>query len=254
MFWFTPKCPINSEDKDWLEDSFLWLVEEFGAESLRKTQMILPNEDFFPDDFTGDVSYLKKTLRRVSGFMGVDYEKIEISLFTDEKPPMLHPLATSDSKGSGTCGLYQKLRSRHLISIEENLLSNPTNLIATIAHELAHARLIGENRLSPDCEDQELLTDLTTIFFGLGIFTANSLFRFEQFTNAQYHGWQTSRQGYIDEEMAGYFLALFAFAKSETNPVWMQFLDTNVKHYFKKSLKFLEKTGDTKLKDLAEIN
>ena len=54
---------------------------------------------------------------------------------------MLHPLAASDSKGSRACGLYEKLGSRHLISIEENLLSNPINLIATIAYELAHARL-----------------------------------------------------------------------------------------------------------------
>lgn len=250
MSWFTPKCPINADEKEWLEDSFLWLIDEFGEETLQNVQIILPNETFFPDEFTADFSYLQNTLRRVCGFMSVEYEKIEISLFSDDNLPLIHPLAASESKKSGACGLYEKAEDRHLVSIEQKLLTNPTKLIATIAHELAHARLLGENRLEPDCEDGELLTDLTTIFFGHGIFTANSLFQFDQWTNSNYQGWQTSRQGYISEEWAGYFLALFAFVKNEKAVEWSKYLETNVKYYFQKSLKFLEKTEDTKLKRL----
>ena len=87
MIWFTPKCPINTETKEWLEDSFLWLIEEFGAETLRNTQLVLPNGDFFPNEFTSDISYLKKTLRCVSDFMGVEYEKIELNCSPMKKLP-----------------------------------------------------------------------------------------------------------------------------------------------------------------------
>lgn len=253
MSWFTPKCPINADEKEWLEDSFLWLTEEFGEKTLQDVQIILPDETFFPDEFTADFSYLQNTLRRVCGFMNVEYESIEVSLFSDDELPLIHPLAASGSKKSRACGLYTKSKDRHLISIEEKLLTNPTNLVATIAHELAHARLIGENRLEYEYEDGEILTDLTTIFFGLGIFTANSLFRFEQWTNPNYQGWQASQQGYISEEWAGYFLALFAFVKNDEDVKWSNHLETNVKYYFQKSLKFLRKTEDTKLKGLANL-
>lgn len=251
MGWFTPECPINAEDKEWIEGNFQWLIDEFGEQTWRNMKMILPTDEFFPDRFSGDVFSLKKMVQRICGYMSVDYARIELELFTDERRNAPHPLAHLESDGKGACGLYQFYYNRHHISIEEKLLANPTNLIATIAHELGHARLIGENRLcEEDYEDQEFLTDLTTIFFGFGIFTANSLFIFEQWTNANFQGWQTSRQGYINEEMAGYSLALFAYLRNESNPAWMNEINRNVRYYLKKSLKYLEKTGDTKLKRL----
>jgi hypothetical protein len=50
--------------------------------------------------------------------------------------------------------------------------------------------------------------------------------------------------------MFGYALALFAFVRGEQKPEWSKYLGTNVKAYFKDSLKYLEKTGDTKLQRL----
>jgi hypothetical protein len=250
MNWFTPKCPINAEDKEWVEESFQWLIDEFGEETWRNMKVILPTDEFFPDKFSGDYFSLKMILQRICGYMSVDYFKVELELFADENGKVPHPLAQSETIGKGVCGLYRYYYNRHHISIEEKLLVNPTNLIATIAHELGHARLIGENRLSDDYPDHELLTDLTTIFFGFGVFTANSLFIFEQWTNTQFQGWRTSRQGYINEEMAGYSLALFAYLRNEKNPNWINEVNRNVRYYLKKSLKYLEKTGDTKLKKL----
>jgi hypothetical protein len=49
-----------------------------------------------------------------------------------------------------------------------------------VAHELARVRLLGEQRINTDCGDQEQLTDLATVFFGLGIFTADAAFDYSQ--------------------------------------------------------------------------
>ena len=245
MFWSKPICPVEREDKEWLEDYFLWLIEEFGANKLRATPVYLPNAEFFPDPYTGDVESLHRMLRRMCGYMGVDYGQVDLRLMADEvkAPHPLAPVAASD-----VCGLYRKRRNRHQISVEENLLNYPEQLVATLAHELAHARIIGENRIELDEDEDELLTDLATFFFGFGVFTANSLFIFEQWANVQYSGWNAEWQGYMDEEMAGYSLALFAYARGESKPGWARHLQTNVKHYFKQSLKYLAKTGDTSVK------
>ncbi len=248
MNWFTPKCPVSDDDKEWLEECFLWLIEEFGADALRDLRMVLPSDEFFPDRFSADMTFARRILRRICGYMNVDYDVVELRRFTnDDFSP--HPLTQTRSTENDACGLYRFYKGKHIVSIESGMLNNPTNLIATIAHELGHAKLIGEERLDPEYEDHELLTDLTTIFFGLGIFTANSLFSFEQWTNPFFQGWRASRHGYMTEEMAGYSLALFAYLRNERKPLWVKYLEGNVKFYFKKSLNFLEKTQDTKLKN-----
>lgn len=251
MSWFTPKCPVNAEDKSWLEDNFLWLIEEFGAARLLDSAVILPTEDFFPDTFSTNREDLQKIVERVCGYMQVDFEEIKLKFYTDENSQMQKHMPVFESSGSGALGTYQKGHGKYIVSLETSQARSPINLIATIAHELGHVRLLGENRIDPECEeDHEHLTDLTTVFFGMGIFTANSCFVFEQWTNTFSQGWQTSKQGYLSEEMFGYALALFAFARGESNPEWARYLGTNVGAYFRKSLKYIEKTKDTKLERL----
>ncbi len=155
-----------------------------------------------------------------------------------------------ESSHSGALGTYQKRRGKYIVSLETTQAANPTNLIATIAHELGHAKLLGENRLDADYEDHESLTDLTTVFFGMGIFTANSAFVFQQWTDTYSQGWQAATHGYLSEEMFGYALALFAFLRGEEKPEWTKYLETNVRSYCKSSLKYLAKTENTKLKKL----
>ena len=120
--------------------------------------------------------------------------------------------------------------------------------LATLAHELVHHILRSDQCQIEDLEEEEFLTDLASIFFGMGIFTSNAVFSFEQFTNTMGQGWKASREGYIDEETAGYALACFAYMKGETKPVWKKYLETNPGYYYKQGLNYLVKTGDTKLK------
>ena len=129
-------------------------------------------------------------------------------------------------------------------------MSDATQLVATVAHELGHVRLLGEGRVHSGYEDHESLTDLLTVFLGLGVFTANTVFSFRQWTDAFSQGWQTERRGYMTEEMFGYALALFAWVRGESNPAWSQHLGGSVSAYFKRGHKYLEKTGDTTLSRL----
>jgi len=44
----------------------------------------------------------------------------------------------------------------------------------TALHELGHVLLLADGKISKDRKDHEHLTDLLTVWLGLGIFTANS--------------------------------------------------------------------------------
>ncbi|MEX0966516.1 MAG: hypothetical protein WD077_04710 [Bacteroidia bacterium] len=121
---------------------------------------------------------------------------------------------------------------KYHIALDRGNLQRPEILVATIAHELAHVKLLGEKKLETN---DEYLTDLTTVFFGLGIFNANSCFQFYQ-SGAR---WGYNQLGYLRQEEWAYALALLAFMREEQNPEWSNFLCTSIKSDFKKSLKYI---------------
>jgi len=94
--------------------------------------------------------------------------------------------------------------------------------------------------MSPGTEDHEPMTDLLTVFVGLGIFTANSAARFKQFQDDRKIGWSTQRLGYLPERVFGYALARFATERGEHKPDWARHLSPNVKSDFKNSKRWLE--------------
>jgi hypothetical protein len=250
MSWFSAKCPVAGEDKVWIEESVLWLIEEFGGDALRDCTVILPTDEFFPDPFSEEEEDVRALVDRVCGYMGVAPERVELNFFTDEDAALRLKMPSCESSHGGIVGHYQKRRGKYVISIESAQAREPTSLVATIAHELGHARLLGEARVHPGYEDHEPLTDLLTVFLGLGVFTGNDVFSFRQWTDAFSQGWQTERRGYMTEEMFGYALGLFAWLRGESNPGWSKYLKGNVSAYFKSSHKYLEKAGATSLQRL----
>jgi hypothetical protein len=126
-------------------------------------------------------------------------------------------------------------------------MEDPMTLVATLAHELGHVILLRPGLVGRDEPDMEPLNDLLTVFLGFGIFTANSAFRFEQFTTNESQGWSSRRLGYLSEELFGYSLARFALERGEKKPEWRTLLSTNAAVYMKKSMAWLEAEGATRL-------
>ncbi|MCH5716432.1 hypothetical protein [Niabella hibiscisoli] len=145
-----------------------------------------------------------------------------------------HRIWTEVDKGSGeemAAGLYfdKNEQGKYEIFIEKRNLNDPENLVATVAHEFAHIKLLGEKRL--DFNDEEL-TDLTPVVFGLGIFNANSSFK----EHKTYDGYGHNSIGYLKQKEWGYALALYAYFREEENPDWIKYLTPNIKSDFKKAL------------------
>ena len=250
MHWFTPKCPVEAEEKTWIEESMLWLIEEFGADKLSSVPVVLPTDEFFPEPFSEDEDDVQALVDRVCGYMGVNPDLVVLELFTDQNRKLQRSLPSYESSYDGAAGHYHKRGGKFIVSLESSQVRDPMCLVATVAHELGHVRLLGEDRVDSSCEYHELLTDLLTVFLGMGVFTANTVFSFRQWTGAFSQGWQTERRGYMTEEMFGYALASFAWMRSENNPAWSKHLNMNVGAYFKSGHKYLEKTGDTLLNRL----
>jgi hypothetical protein len=238
MKWFTPKCPVEDEEKEWLENSAAWLLKEFDIQ-IDDVTVVLPTPEFFPDTYRGEEEDVKTLLGRVSSYMGVNADRLSLDLFSDEQKELRNHLPSFEASHRSAAGLYSEGDDTIKISLSTNHLSDPMTMVAVIAHELGHVLLLADNKIARDRKDHEHLTDLLTVFFGLGIFTANSAFRFTQWSGGFKQGWQARRLGYLTEPMFGYALALFASMRRESQPSWSQHLEGNVKHHFKSGLSYL---------------
>lgn len=238
--WFRSQatCPVPPADKAWIEARFGWLTDEFGAECLLQGVQVLPTTEFFPAHYEGAEDELVELMQRVAGYMRADPSRLRLQFYDERLPHFV------ENKGGGTAGLYNEVDGYFDIWLESATLDDPLHVVATLAHELGHVRLLGERRISADEEDHEPLTDLLTVFLGLGIITSNSVIHENYWETGQFAGWSIGKRGYLTMEKYGYALALYARARNELDPAWLRHLRPDVRTACKRGLRYIVETGD----------
>ena len=139
-----------------------------------------------------------------------------------------------------TAGKYIQYDNNEVdILIEESQLKNPVSLIATIAHELAHYKLLFEKR---EDENNEFLTDILTIIYGLGVFGANtSVIKMHSWQNGGGSTWKIQgAAGYLHFRVWGYALAYYSFLIEDFETDWSEYLEKDVLDAFNKGVEYLK--------------
>jgi hypothetical protein len=236
-----PECPIDNEMRLWMENAFLWLATQFGQENIASKPIILPTPEDFPIKYNGSIDSLLGTGEIIARQMEIDFTEINLDIyeqniqeFTGDYGHRIWTVMDNDSEEKLSTGLYFEKNDlgKYDIFIEKRNLSDPENLVATLAHEFAHIKLLGEKRL--DFNDEHL-TDLTPVVFGLGIFNANSAFK--EFKTSDSYGHNSI--GYLKQREWGYALALYSFFRQETRWDWIKYLTPNLRSDFEKSMDYM---------------
>jgi hypothetical protein len=242
--------PVKEEIRHWIDGSFNWLMNNFGEAAIKHCTVLTPHYSHFPIKYDGDPQTATDTINILTRQMDIDPDDILLNVYTEGLSELssgspfgdgIYLSQLDDEKYSG--GLYfgKEEDGKYHIGLENKKLLRPESLIATLAHELAHIKLLGEHRIT---ENDERLTDLATIFFGLGIFNANAAFMTYQ--GLGYRTW--SKLGYLTPMEWGYGLALFAHIRGEKHPGWASHLSVHVKSDFENSARFIERNEGLILK------
>lgn len=240
------ECPIDKPMRLWMENNFLWLVKQFGKKNIASGPMLLPTPDHFPIKYDGSKESMIKTAEIVANQMEININDIILDNYEQNLHEFSggfgYPIFSQVEKASDeklSAGMYfgKNKQGKYEIFIEKKNLSDPENLVATLAHEFSHIKLLGEKRR---IFNDEALTDLTPVVFGLGIFNANSSFKEHKTFNS--YGYNSI--GYLKQKEWGYALALYAWYQKEENPDWIKFLRPNIKSGFKKSMNFIRANKD----------
>lgn len=226
-------CPVDEATRAWMNYRWAWLCQQFGTSGLNKRPLVLATPEFFPDSYQGTAEDVETLVHRVARYMEIDPDTLEVHYY-EEKQNLL------TEKFQGTAGVYvENDLGKFEIWLEVAQTTDPERIIATIAHELGHVLLLGQKRITYDDLDHEQLTDLITVFMGLGVFNANGML---QEKNVRWGGeftWSVGRQGYLAMHQFGYAFALYASTKNEDNPDWLKHLRLDVRKACQQSLRYL---------------
>jgi hypothetical protein len=241
LFRSRPSCPVGPNERAWIEGRFAWLSGQFGSARPRNAPVILPTPEFFPDPCHGLPTDLPPLFERVCGYLGLDSARFDLAVYSEANRPGL--VDGAGRPPGGTAGLYEG-GERPVVWIEESGLADPAALVATLIHEACHDLLLGAGRLRGDEPDHEFVTDLLTVYMGLGIITANATIREAYWRGGGWAGWSIGRQGYLTQPMYGYALALFARARGELHPKWLKHLRADVRVPCKQGIRYLNARSD----------
>jgi len=234
---------LQPEERKYFEHNLLWLEHQFPEPSIQNRKLLVPTPEDFPIQYDGSEQSAIDTLAIVATQMQIDPHSIQLDVF--ENDPNSIDLGESKifleqgPESSEAMGLYypEKENGKHLIAINKLMLGDPESIVAALAHELAHIKLLYELKL--DFND-EMLTDLATVFFGFGIFSANNCFSFYKNEFA----WGYRGLGYLKQEEWAYSLAVWSFLRNDKNPSWIKHLNSTLKRDFKTSMNYVFKNPD----------
>jgi|HubBroStandDraft_1064217.scaffolds.fasta_scaffold30732_3 hypothetical protein len=220
MDWrfFAERPFLDPDLETWQIETWAWLLGHFGGTAdLARSPLVEPTEAFFPPTrATGHAlaEHLFDAVKRHArmadwpcDLVDQPYRPVRVI----GRAAILEPIGPEMPLGT-----FSHDGRRATVSYDPDLLDEPVQLVATLAHELAHFRLAalpGEPPGGP--EALEYATDLTTVYLGFGAFGANCAYIFEGWQFGQATGWKSSRQGYLVEREWVFSLALFLILRGE---------------------------------------
>ncbi|HZX04314.1 hypothetical protein [Kribbella sp.] len=228
-----PRERLRGGSRRWIRMSMDWLIAEFGRDVLLR-EIVLP-PDIIPDGYDGSEEAAIALCGRVDGRMGLSPGQCGLSFELNGVRRPVRAYVVKEQSGRWIRG-----DDRNQIQLAPALAADPVALTAIYAHEVGHELLLGSGRITRDGRpDHESLTDLITVFYGLGIFTANAAYERRPRPNGR--GKQPLARGYLREAALSEALAYYAMLRGERTPTWEHHLDPPVRRGLRHHLAVLHR-------------
>lgn len=198
-------------EREWLWSALESVLSRRGEAAFIEAPLVLPSDRFFPDRFTPDERGVAVLAGRLLGYAGLDHLEVSVELYEEDVHVQELGLDGRAAKWShdGAAAWFAGIqRGTCLFGARRDGLGDPLGLVASMAHEVAHAfrrshRLEHENR-----DHEEKLTDVTTVYLGFGVLTTATTARYETHVHGNTgSAYSHKRQGYLAPGAMSFLLA-----------------------------------------------
>jgi hypothetical protein len=184
---------------------------------------IEPSDDYFPDAYAPSLDGARVVAERLLGYAGLGHLRCGVGLGealetrSSSTESTVGGTASHSSRGGAAAWFAGIDGNTCHFGVEPGALHDPDSLVASLAHEVAHAFRAFHGLASASRVDEEQATDVTTVYLGFGIFTTNAADRLR--TSGGVEGvmtvWRSSRQslGYLPPQAFAFLLAAQAIAR-----------------------------------------
>ncbi|MBT5018297.1 hypothetical protein OAF98_02300 [Planctomicrobium sp.] len=232
MLGFNAKCPLPLRERVWIETKFAWLIENLGKETMLGGALLMPDSSDFPEFKDLTKESIRPLFEQLIYFLRIEQE-VELRILSNDE-------AQDDAV------LFEKTNYGGIITVPESAVSNGTRLISSLSRDFSRIILVDEGFLTGDETDLEPIVDLTTVFYGLGLFGANACLQEQYEDNVVYFQWSMKRERALSSQEFGYALSLYCWLRNESPGDWVNGLRLDARETFVRGLKFLRKS-DTHL-------
>jgi hypothetical protein len=248
--WPFRKFQELGKNQKWQVDTFRWLVQEYGADTWKKRELLYPRNDLFPTEgsVNHDLASLLFEFVKEKSMM----QKWETTLVAQyelqgdgELPPDV-PVSVKTNEPQGTFIIIRNDNDGTCAKITYNpsSLKNPVDFIATMAHELSHYLNWNKIDIMPGGGlFHEYATDMTAIYMGWGIFTLRASSRYEQYSEGGMQGHGYRRQGYLSPIECAFGLGLFLEMKNIDYRTLSDYFSRYHYELIKKSIKTIRRSN-----------
>ncbi|WP_341936786.1 hypothetical protein [Marinimicrobium sp. C2-29] len=242
LHWFQKQL-ITREAAERIDECAFWAIATFGAKPFwQHTQLILPNEQFFPDKVNGIEPMAQYVLARVAALSGVSdwpWQLRDGRRMGAEAPPILGlPVARRFETNAPAAAAYPvESEPRLPVPFVVDQARQPQDLVASLAHTCAQHMLWQSQETPPGgLVYFEPASEILAHFCGFGLMLTNTAYTYRGACGRSYNP-RANRQASLSESESIYALALFCQLKSVPTKTVFQYLKPHLKNSYKVALK-----------------
>jgi tetratricopeptide (TPR) repeat protein len=229
------------DERQWLADALKGVIARRGGGLLDGAPLVEPANNWFPERWAATAAHGHRLAQRLMHYAGLDPFQVYLSAY--EAPSKYEGEVPWDA---GTAGWFAGFHDgRAVFGLHVRQFSDPEAAAGVLSHEVAHAWRAHHQLVVDDREEEEPLTDLTTVALGFGILTTNNTDRYRSSGTWSRTAWSMSSAGYLSPQAMSWLLALWCKARGIAGEARAieRHLEPNQRSYFRASMEELELSG-----------
>lgn len=222
--------------REWALQAMAKLVEVTGFSQLVVFPLIEPTEAFFPERWGGGERSVARLARRLLHYAGIDDRAVAVEI-VDDPPPLANRAHAGVWFAASEPGMCR-------FGVASEALRDPKDLVAALARAVTEAFRDTHRLVHTDPEIEARLVDLTAVYLGFGVLTADAALRHQ---GRGAGGMQTQRRvirlGAIGPQLTCFVLAIALQARGRNGELARanKWLRANERAFLKAALVWLER-------------